>query len=176
MRYPLDGLVRIRDFRVDAASKVMRAAEARLRAAQAERAAREAEWENYKTWRKEEVERRYQSILGQTMSRDEIDTFRAGLSALIDGELAREATLREAERAMEEARKAAQTARDGWLLANKEREKIIYHRNDWHKTQDVETGRREDLEQEEFKPLLFKAGKMLDEISQDDDSVEALTH
>ncbi|MDR2788283.1 MAG: type III secretion protein [Candidatus Accumulibacter sp.] len=176
MLYPLTGLMKIRDFRVGAARKAMQAAETRLRAAQAERLARERELERYRVWRKEEVERRYQSIMGRAMSQEEIEAFKAGLSALTDEELAREEALREAGRALEEARKNAQAARDNWLLANKEYEKIICHRDDWQKTQNANISRQEDLEQEEFKPLLFKAGEMLDEISPDDDSAEAPTH
>ncbi|MDR0441302.1 MAG: type III secretion protein [Candidatus Accumulibacter sp.] len=158
MRYPLVGLMRIRDFRVDAAGKAMRAAETRLRAAQEERLAKERELERYQVWRKEEVERRYQSIMGRTMSQEEIEAFKAGLSSLANEELAREEAVREAGRALEEARKNAQITRDDWLSANKEREKILYHCDNWQKTQDVETSRQEDLEQEEFKPLLFETG------------------
>ncbi|MDR2786936.1 MAG: type III secretion protein [Candidatus Accumulibacter sp.] len=158
MLYPLAGLMKIRDFRVDAARKAMQAAEIRLRAAQEERLARERELERYKVWRKEEVERRYQSIMDRILNQDEIEAFKAGLSSLAEEELAREEALREADRALEEARKNAQTARDGWLLANREREKIDYHHENWQKAQAVEAGRREDLEQEEFKPLLFETG------------------
>jgi hypothetical protein len=160
MRYPLIDLIRVRDFRVDARVKAMRAAETRLRAAQAQRDAREREWKDYKAWRKEEVERRYQSILGKTMTQGELDTFKAGLSALADEELAREERRMKADRAMEEARKEAKVARNDWLLANREREKILYHRDDWQKAQTAEMNRQEDLEQEEFKPLLFEAGEM----------------
>ncbi|MDR3159334.1 MAG: type III secretion protein [Zoogloeaceae bacterium] len=160
MRYPLIDLIKVRDFRVDARAKAMRAAETRLRAAQAQRDAREGEWQDYKVWRKEEVERRYQSILGQTMTQDELDAFKAGLSALADEELAREERRIEADRAVEEARKEAQAARNDWLLANREREKIRYHRDDWQKNQTAEMNRQEDREQEEFKPLLFEAGEM----------------
>jgi type III secretion protein O len=158
MRYPLAGLMKIRDFRVDAASKAMRTAETRLRAAQEERREKEKELERYKLWRKEEVERRYQSIMGQTKSQEELETFKAGLSALSNEELSREEALREADRALEEARKNAQIARDNWLLANREGEKIRHHHDNWEKAEAGEESRREDLEQEEFKPLLFEAG------------------
>ena len=158
MSYPLAGLLQIRDFRVDAAEKALRAAETRLRAAEEKRAATKAEREEYGIWRKEEVKRRYQAIMGQTLCREEIDAFKAGLSALADEELAREAALLDAGRAAKEARQIAQTARDGWLLANKANEKLRYHRDNWQKTQDMNASRQEDLEQEEFKPLLFKAG------------------
>lgn len=165
MRYPLAGLIKIRDFRVDAAGKAVRTAEARLRVAQAERLEKEKELERYRRWRKEEVERRYQSIMGQTLSQDEIETFKAGLSALANEELAREEAVREAARAVEEALKNAQIARDNWLLANKEREKIRHHHDSWEKIEAREESRREDLEQEEFRPLLFETGSDDDHFS-----------
>jgi hypothetical protein len=158
MRYPLSGLMRIRDFRADAADKAMRAAETRVRAAQAELAAREEELKSYRIWRKEEVNNRYQSIMNRAMSMDEIDAFKAGLSALADQELAREEAVRDAARAVEKAREEARVARENRLSANREREKIEYHRDNWKKTEEKEENRREDLEQEEFKPLLFEAG------------------
>jgi type III secretion protein O len=158
MPYPLVGLLKIRAFRVDAAEKALCAAETRLRAAEEARAAREAEREDYRIWRQAEVERRYQAIMGQTLGREEIDAFKAGLSALADEELAREAAWLDAGRAAEEARQTAQTVRADWLLANKANEKLRYHRDNWQKTQDMKANRQEDLEQEEFKPLLFEAG------------------
>ncbi|MDR2786750.1 MAG: type III secretion protein [Candidatus Accumulibacter sp.] len=158
MPYPLAGLLRIRDFRVDAASKAMRAAETRVRAAQAELAEKEAEWERYGVWRQEEVERRYQSIMNRAMLLPEIDAFKAGLSALADQELLREEAARKAARALEKAREEARNAREGWLLANRERQKIDYHRDNWQQYQAKEESRREDVEQEEFKPLLFETG------------------
>ncbi|MDR0379884.1 MAG: type III secretion protein [Candidatus Accumulibacter sp.] len=158
MRYPLAGLMKIRDFRVDAASKAVRAAETRLRTAQEDRLEKERELEHYQRWRKEEVERRYQSIMGQAMSQEEIEAFKAKLSFLANEELVREEALREADRALEEARENVQIARDAWLMANKEREKIRYHHDNWEKTEAREESRREDMEQEEFKPLLFETG------------------
>jgi type III secretion protein O len=156
MLYPLAGLLRIRDFRVDAGGKAMRAAEARVRVAQADLAEKEAEWERYRIWRREEVERRYQSIMDHTMARDEIDAFKAGLSTLADQELARETAVREAVSTLEKMRKVAWTARESWLVANRERQKIDYHRDNWRLLQAKEENRRDDAEQEDFKPLLFK--------------------
>jgi type III secretion protein O len=157
MHYPLAGLMKIRDFRVDAASKAVQAAEARLRVAREDRLEKEKELERYKRWREEEVERRYQSIMGRTMDQVEIDGFKAGLSRLADLALEKEEALREADRVVEEASRDAQTARNGWILANQERQKIEYHRDDWRKAQADEANRKEALEQEEFKPLLFEA-------------------
>ncbi|MDR3323175.1 MAG: type III secretion protein [Zoogloeaceae bacterium] len=156
MRYPLVGLLRIRDFRVDKAAKAVRAAEAAQKHAEAEKLAREQSWHAFKAWRLEEVERRYQSIMLQCMTRDEIDTFKAGLSRLVDEELEKEEAAHAAARALAAAQEAVLTARQHWRNADHEREKILYHREEWQKTAAKEEARVEDLEQEEWKPVLFE--------------------
>jgi type III secretion protein O len=163
MRYPLSGILFIRDFRLEAASRTLRAAKAALRAAQAEQARREEALSAYRLWRIGEVERRYQSIMNQCMTMEEIDAFKAGLSRLADEELAREAAVREAENAVENARKNMDAARQAWIASDRERQKIRYHRDEWQTAQAKETARSEDLEQEEFKPVLFEQAAEADD-------------
>ncbi|MDR2112019.1 MAG: type III secretion protein, partial [Candidatus Accumulibacter sp.] len=86
MRYPLSGLLAIRDFRRDAAAKAVRAAEAAERAARKEAETRREAWEAYKLWRCDEVERRYRGIMGACLSGKDLDEFKAGLAQLGDEE------------------------------------------------------------------------------------------
>jgi type III secretion protein O len=155
MAYPLAGLLRIRDFRLDAAQQAQRAAEAEVQRAIAEREEKARELERYKTWRAEEIERRYAGILMHEMTMEDLDKFKAGLAQLAEGEIAREGAILEADKHIEEARLALEAARRAYVHANQEREKILYHRGEWQKTEAKEAARAEDLEMEEFKPLVF---------------------
>ena len=86
-KYPLAPLLNVREYREDAAKNALSAAErAVVEAQEAVERCRE-ELERYKVWRQEEVERRYDAIMGKGLSLKELDVFKVGLGALADGEL-----------------------------------------------------------------------------------------
>ena len=133
-----------------------------LRLSAAERAVVEAqeavercreELERYKVWRQEEVERRYDAIMGKGLSLKELDVFKVGLGALADGELKLEESIVQAlenvKKRQEDVRKAREAARQ----AQHETAKIVTHRDIWLVEAKREAERLEDLEMEEFKPL-----------------------
>ena len=72
-KYPLAPLLRVREYREDAAKNALSAAERAVVEAQeaVERCRRELE--RYKVWRQEEVERRYDAIMGKGLSLKELD-------------------------------------------------------------------------------------------------------
>lgn len=152
-KYPLAPLLRVREYREDAAKNALSAAERAVVEAQeaVERCRRELE--RYKVWRQEEVERRYDAIMGKGLSLKELDVFKAGLGALADGELKLEEAIAKAledvKKRQEDARKAREAARQ----AQHETAKIAAHRDIWLVEAKREAERLEDLEMEEFKPL-----------------------
>lgn len=153
--YPLSGLLFIRDFRLDAATKAVSVAEAVLRDAQATLIRRQEELAVWRKWCDEEIARRYQAIMGQCLTQDDLDRFKAGLSMLADEGLSKEEAVHEAAQALEVARGKVAAARQLWRDADHERQKILYHRDEWQKGYAKEQVRLEDLELEEFKPVLF---------------------
>jgi hypothetical protein len=155
--YPLGGILFIRDFRVDAAAKAVSVAEAALRDAQATHIRLQEEHVAYCKWRGEETERRYQGIMGQSLTQDDLDKFKIGLAMLVDEELHKEAAVRDAAREIEVAREKVVAARQSWREADRDRQKIVYHRGEWQKEYAKEVARQEDLELEEFKPVVFVA-------------------
>ena len=94
--YPLQSLLTVRHFREEAAKNEVRAAERRLAEAREEVRKREEELERYRAWRPEEENRRYDAILGEAMSLDDVAEFRASLGALAEGEQEREQAVAEA--------------------------------------------------------------------------------
>ena len=114
-KYPLAPLLKVREYREDAAKNALSAAErAVVEAQEAVERCRE-ELERYKVWRQEEVERRYDAIMGKGLSLKELDVFKVGLGALADGELKLEESIAQAlenvKKRQEDVRKARESAR-----------------------------------------------------------------
>ena len=151
--YPLAPLLSVREYREEAAKNAVRAAENALREAEAEVARRQEELETYRVWRVEEEERRYGAVLGRTLTRDELDGFKAGLAGLIDGERRHEEQVAEALRQVETRRTAVEGAREQATRARRETSKILAHKELWMEEARKEAARLEDLEMEEFRPL-----------------------
>lgn len=163
MAYPLAGLLRIRDFRVDETAKSVAAGKAALVAAETALEKARAERVRYRQWRRMEVERRYRSIIGQTLLQNDLERFKQDLSALADAELERESACQECERALHEARERLEKARALWREAEREREKLRQHFALWRDAENKAALYREDQESEEFKPVLVAAEGMAEE-------------
>ena len=149
--YPLQSLLTVRHFREEAAKNEVRAAERRLAEAREEVRKREEELERYRVWRPEEENRRYDAILGEAMSLDDVAEFRASLGALAEGEQEREQAVAEAEKNVARKEQEVNTAREAVAAARKEAAKIEAHRDIWLTEAKKEAERQEDLEMEEFK-------------------------
>jgi hypothetical protein len=156
VKYPLEGLLAIRAFREETALRNVSAAEAALKAAALETEKRRREFESYRRWRGEEVERRYQSIMGREMSLRDLDEFKASLARLdLEEQMKRQAAL-EAEKLQEAAWADLRKARATLNLAMRAKRKILSHRDQWLEGVAREEERLQDLELEEFKPILFE--------------------
>ena len=114
-KYPLAPLLKVREYREDAAKNALSAAERAVVEAQEAVERCRGELERYKVWRQEEVERRYDAIMGKGLSLKELDVFKAGLGALADGELKLEEAIAQAlenvKKRQEDVRKAREAAR-----------------------------------------------------------------
>lgn len=130
-KYPLAPLLKVREYREDAAKNALSAAERAVVEAQEAVERCRGELERYKVWRQEEVERRYDAIMGKGLSLKELDVFKAGLGALADGELKLEEAIAQAlenvKKRQEDVRKARESARQ----AQHETAKIVTHRDIW---------------------------------------------
>ena len=140
--YPLQSLLTVRHFREEGAKNEGRAAERRLAEAREEVRKKEEELERYRIWRPEEENRRYDAIMGETMSLEEVAGFRASLGALAEGEQERILSVTEAEKAVGQKEREVAAAREAVAEARREV---------WLAEAKREAERQEDLELEEFK-------------------------
>ncbi len=149
--YPLQSLLTVRHFREEGAKNEVRAAERRLAEAREEVRKKEEELERYRIWRPEEENRRYDAIMGETMSLEEVAGFRASLGALAEGEQERILAVTEAEKAVGQKEREVAAAREAVAEVRREAAKIEAHRDIWLAEAKREAERQEDLELEEFK-------------------------
>ena len=148
--YPLAPLARVRTLREEAAAAEYSAREKAFLAARQETLARRKALEDYLIWRKEEEDRRYREILGQELSRKEMDEFKAGVTALRERDNVLMEAVEEARKAEEEAAKLKDEATKSLKQRRKDKEKIDAHWEIWRTGEAREAERREDLEMEEF--------------------------
>ena len=151
--YPLAPLLKVREYRENAAKNALRAAERAVIEAREDVERCREELERYKVWRLEEADRRYGTIMGKALSLMELDAFKAGLGALADGELRREEAIAAALAEVKKREAAVLKAREAARLAQHETSKILTHRDIWLEQARREAERREDLEMEEFKTV-----------------------
>lgn len=151
--YPLEALLSVRHFREEEAKRVVRYAELAVREAEDEVLARRKELEEYRIWRVQEEERRYDAIMHTVMSMSRLDAFKAGLAQLAATEATKEEAIRKAEKKVLEAQNALQKARETAKLALKNTTKIQTHKDIWSEEAKKEAEHREDLELEEFRPI-----------------------
>lgn len=151
--YPLESLLSVRHFREEGAKRTVRYAELAVREAEEAVFASRKALEDYRIWRYEEEERRYDAIMQKSMSLGDIDRFKAGLAQLAAGETLKEEEIYKAEKKVLEAEKALVDARHAAKQAMKNTAKIRTHKEIWSEEEKKEAEHRADLELEEFRPL-----------------------
>lgn len=155
-KYPLQSLLSVRYFREDAAKNAVRAAERCVAEAQEKLDTARLRLAEYQAWWPQEVDRRYESIMGTEKTLEQLDEFKAGLAALSDGELKFHEAVFEAENEMKQCVTRVEKAREVVAEARKEAAKIEAHREIWNEEAKKEAERVEDLEMEEFSGGLSK--------------------
>lgn len=85
--YPLESLLSVRLFREETARRNVFAAQSQLKAAAEALERARDELEAWRAWKAAEVERRYDALIGRSVTIKALTAFNADLAALADGEL-----------------------------------------------------------------------------------------
>jgi hypothetical protein len=93
--------------------------------------------------------------MGEALSMKALEDFRNELSALADAELVKEGFCREKTTALEAAEARLKKTRAAWRETDRNREKVLRHRDIWREEDAKEAAQQEDKEAEDFKPILF---------------------
>ena len=150
MSYTLQPLLRIRTMREDRATGELTAARQALAAAEEALVARRrdlAEWEETKEERRDRI---YDAIIGQKVSRDQIDLANEGVARIDEEGVLKADNVTRAEGVVKEKTEAAEVARANLNQKKKNRMKIEEHRAVWLAEDAKEQEARAEGELEDF--------------------------
>lgn len=151
--YPLESLLSVRLFREETARRNVFAARSQLKAAAEALERARDELEAWRAWKAAEVERRYEALIGRSVTIKALTAFNADLAALADGELAKRMAVDDAGRVLEAARKRVEDAKRAVHTARQNTAKIEAHKSLWSEDSKREAERAQEREFEDFKPV-----------------------
>ena len=150
MAYALESLMKIRARREDAARGELTAARLKVAEATKELEARKNDLFEYERTKDERRDKIYAAVIGRTVTADELELAREGVSRIDDeGNLKADNVLR-AEGVLKDRQNEAELAREGFVLATKNRMKIGEHRESYLRDEAVWAERRQEIELEDF--------------------------
>lgn len=150
MGYALESLIKIRVRREDVARGELTVARLKMHQAEEELKARKEELNTYETTKEERRNRIYATIIGRTVNADALELAREGISRIDEEGNLRANNVLQAERILNDREKDVDVARQGLVVATKNRMKIDEHRNDWLKAEAAENDYRQEIELEDF--------------------------
>ncbi len=152
MRYVLQDLLNVRQFREDTASQELLKARNRLAVAEQTLLDRQRELREYIAWRVAEEEKLYAQIMRREIQRKELDDLKLTIQELRDRELSFQENILKAEKAITEAKAALQQAQAAYRDTVKAREKLDEHKAVWTDEQLKEVEFNTEKETEDFRP------------------------
>lgn len=150
MAYILQPLLDIRVMREDRASATLTAARQAVRTAEEVVANRKREYADFESTKEERRDRIYATIMGRTVSREQIDLAREGVSRIDEEGVLRLDNVHRAEGDLKKRQDEAEVARGAFIAASKNRMKIGEHRSVWLMEEAKEQEFRAEGELEDF--------------------------
>lgn len=130
-RYPLQGLLELREKRTEDARLTVKEKTQLLQAAVSAESKARAQLSQYIQWKAQEISRRYRAIMEQVLTQNELSIFNAGIASLDLKQLQLEQEAQAAALAVQSARQALDSAKDQLSKLNKARQKLEFHRGIW---------------------------------------------
>lgn len=150
MGYLLEHLIKIRVRREDTARGELTSARLKMHQAEQALSARKEEFQMYEATKDERRDRIYATILGQTISADALALAREGIARIDEEGNLRANNIRQAEHLLKDREKEVDVAREGFVIATKNRMKIDEHRDHWLKAKAAADEYRQEIELEDF--------------------------
>ena len=136
--------------REDRASGELTAARQAVRTAEEALESRRRELEEFSRTKDERRDRIYATIMGRAVSREQIDLAQEGVARIDEEGALRTDNVRRAESELKTREEAAETAREAFIAASKNRMKIDEHRAVWVAEEAREQENRAEGELEDF--------------------------
>lgn len=128
MPYALEPLLKIRATREDRAAGALAAAKRKTAKAAADLEARREELENFERTKDERRDRIYETIIGRTVKRDNIDLANEGIAKIDEEGAMRIDGVKRAEKDLDDRKREEEAARLDFVLSAKNRMKIDEHK------------------------------------------------
>jgi type III secretion protein O len=150
-RYPLQDLLRVRQFREDNAQSELTAQRQRVVEAEALVEQRNKEVSEFHDWRLNREEEMYAEIVKLRVHRQDLDDLRSKIDALRAEELSLEEQVVQAETSLKSARETLVKVHAAFQQATRDREKITEHREQWMQEEARESENNAEKELEDFR-------------------------
>ena len=150
MAYVLQPLLRIREMREDRATGELTAAKREVLTAEEALAARRRDLAAYEETKEERRDRIYAAIIGEVVSREQIDLAAEGVARIDEEGVLKADNVKRAESEVVKRKEAESVARANLNLAIKNRMKIDEHRSEWIAADAAEQEHRAEGELEDF--------------------------
>ena len=150
--YPLEPILNMRQRRLDAAQNKQRAAKHQVEVAKDKVRKSKDALEQFKVFKEEEINRRYDKIMYTTMSQLDMQKFNQSLADLDKEELSKIEHINQSEQELTKAKENLDFATAHVFEAKKALMKLQVHKDLFMQQQRIEMEREADKEMEDFKP------------------------
>ena len=150
MAYALQSMLRIRVMREDRAATELTAARREVSRAQERLSQRKRDLEEYEATKEARRDRIYEAVIGRAVSMEDLDLAREGVARIDEEGILKADNVVQAEADLQKCRNNAETSRQAFVSASKNRMKITEHRSIWEAEEAAEAERRSEMELEDF--------------------------
>jgi hypothetical protein len=150
MAYALQSMLRIRAMREDRAATELTAARREVSRAQERLSQRKRDLEEYEATKEARRDRIYEAVIGRAVSMEDLDLAREGVARIDEEGILKADNVVQAEADLQKCRNNAETSRQAFVSASKNRMKITEHRSIWEAEEAAEAERRSEMELEDF--------------------------
>jgi hypothetical protein len=143
-------MLRIRAMREDRAATELTAARREVSRAQERLSQRKRDLEEYEATKEARRDRIYEAVIGRAVSMEDLDLAREGVARIDEEGILKADNVVQAEADLQKCRNNAETSRQAFVSASKNRMKITEHRSIWEAEEAAEAERRSEMELEDF--------------------------
>ena len=150
MAYALQSMLRIRTMREDRAATELTAARREVTRAQERLVQRKNDLKEYEATKDARRDRIFEAVIGRAVSMEDLDLAREGVARIDEEGILKADNVVQAEADLQKCKDNAETSRQAFVSASKNRMKITEHRSIWEAEEAAVAEYRSEMELEDF--------------------------
>ena len=150
MAYALQSMLRIRAMREDRAATELTAARREVTRAQERLVQRKDDLKEYEATKDARRDRIFEAVIGRAVSMEDLDLAREGVARIDEEGILKADNVVQAEADLQKCKDNAETSRQAFVSASKNRMKITEHRSIWEAEEAAVAEYRSEMELEDF--------------------------